>query len=214
MGFGKRAFENQQKPVFSRHFLPNLAISCRILPRNLAVFRSQKYFGGSLMRLSRVLRAAAFGGSDGFAVLDEWLQQHAQAEREAEALARARAHGVHTGAYEWYSLFRPYELLDVLEDENGLIDGKPAWVWRRMDRLEIYHRKPKAQRPQCGARCRSGKPCAARVVEREDGSLAKRCRMHGGTSTGPRSKKGRAAVAASNRRRAQLAREAKATAST
>jgi hypothetical protein len=42
-------------------------------------------------------------------------------------------------------------------------------------------------RPRCGARCRSkgGAPCIARVCMRPDGrGLARRCRMHGGLSTG------------------------------
>jgi hypothetical protein len=40
------------------------------------------------------------------------------------------------------------------------------------------------------------------LAGREDGSLAGRCRMHGGLSTGPKTKQGRAARAQSNRRRA------------
>lgn len=60
----------------------------------------------------------------------------------------------------------------------------------------------KAERPPCGAKCRSGQPCQARVVSREDGTLARRCRLHGGLSTGPKSEAGRARIAESNRRRA------------
>lgn len=51
---------------------------------------------------------------------------------------------------------------------------------------------PKQERPLCGAHCRStGRPCQARVCVRPDGSLAKRCRLHGGLSTGPRSADGK-----------------------
>jgi hypothetical protein len=57
---------------------------------------------------------------------------------------------------------------------------------------------PKAERPLCGARTRSGGQCRAKVV---DGTG--RCRMHGGLSTGPKTPEGRAAIAESNRRRAR-----------
>lgn len=48
----------------------------------------------------------------------------------------------------------------------------------------------KSERPRCGARCRSGKACMAPVWKRADGTLAKRCRMHGGLSTGPKTEEG------------------------
>jgi len=52
---------------------------------------------------------------------------------------------------------------------------------------------PKHRRPSCGAYCRStGKPCQARVCVRPDGTLARRCRLHGGLSTGPRTVEGKA----------------------
>jgi len=52
-------------------------------------------------------------------------------------------------------------------------------------------------RPQCGARTRAGGTCKAKVVAGKS-----KCRMHGGLSTGPRTPKGRAAIVASNKRRA------------
>ena len=45
--------------------------------------------------------------------------------------------------------------------------------------------------PRCGARTRAGCPCRAPAIH---GKL--RCRMHGGRSTGPRTKEGRARIAA------------------
>ncbi len=45
--------------------------------------------------------------------------------------------------------------------------------------------------PRCGARNRRGTPCRAAAMKDK-----KRCRHHGGASTGPRSAEGRAAVAA------------------
>ena len=52
----------------------------------------------------------------------------------------------------------------------------------------------------CGARKRFGTPCRGIPVIGK-----RRCRMHGGKSTGPRTDEGRARIAASNRRRAQTA---------
>jgi hypothetical protein len=52
-------------------------------------------------------------------------------------------------------------------------------------------------RERCGARCRDGHSCRAKVVPGR-----RRCRLHGGLSTGPRSADGRARIAEANRRRA------------
>lgn len=59
-------------------------------------------------------------------------------------------------------------------------------------------RRPKKLRRRCGATCRDGQACRARVVPGR-----KRCRLHGGLSTGPKTAEGRARIADSNRRRAQ-----------
>lgn len=53
----------------------------------------------------------------------------------------------------------------------------------------------------CGARTRFGTSCRGIPVIGK-----KRCRMHGGKSTGPRTDDGRAAIAASNRLRSQARR--------
>ena len=58
--------------------------------------------------------------------------------------------------------------------------------------------------PKCGARCRTGEPCKMRV---EWGK--KRCRLHGGLSTGPRTTEGRCRIALSNNCRAVEARRRK-----
>ena len=55
----------------------------------------------------------------------------------------------------------------------------------------------KAGRPACGAKTRAGGKCKAKVVHGKN-----RCRMHGGLSTGPKTQQGRAAIIASNKRRA------------
>ena len=52
------------------------------------------------------------------------------------------------------------------------------------------------RRPTCGAKNREGRPCANKAM------LGKRrCRFHGGLSTGPRTVEGRARIAAAQRRR-------------
>jgi hypothetical protein len=62
---------------------------------------------------------------------------------------------------------------------------------------------PKTKRPACGARCRDGHLCRAKVVDGRN-----RCRLHGGLSCGPKSEAGRAAIAESNRRRAEARNQA------
>lgn len=60
----------------------------------------------------------------------------------------------------------------------------------------------KATRPKCGAWARSrGRPCEAPCFRREDGTVSRRCRMHGGASTGPKTPEGRARALANLRGR-------------
>lgn len=75
--------------------------------------------------------------------------------------------------------------------------------WEFVCRFKRPRKLPKTKRPLCGARCRNGQPCKMRVVLGADGKARRRCRLHGGLSTGPRTPEGRAAIAASNRRRAR-----------
>lgn len=67
---------------------------------------------------------------------------------------------------------------------------------------------PKQHRARCGARTRRGTSCRARVVIRENGTHARRCRNHGGLSRGPKTLAGRMAIRASNQRRGKAARQA------
>ena len=46
---------------------------------------------------------------------------------------------------------------------------------------------------RCGAKTRSGAPCAKSPMEGK-----RRCRLHGGLSTGPKTPAGRAAISAAN----------------
>lgn len=76
------------------------------------------------------------------------------------------------------------------------------------ERVEYPHASPgrararhevKAERPRCGAKTRAGAPCLAPAVPGK-----RRCRMHGGLSTGPRTPEGKARSLAAAR--AALAR--------
>jgi hypothetical protein len=61
---------------------------------------------------------------------------------------------------------------------------------------------PKHLRPRCGARCRSkgGAPCIAPCFMRPGGTLAMRCRMHGGASTGAKTPEGKARLVEAGRK--------------
>jgi hypothetical protein len=72
--------------------------------------------------------------------------------------------------------------------------------------LRRLNRVKRADRPKCGARRRDGDSCRAPAVwdpVRGKPAHGGRCKLHGGKSTGPRTPEGRAAIAASNRRRAK-----------
>ena len=74
----------------------------------------------------------------------------------------------------------------------------PDWLLRSMARTE--NRAKQGARVTCGAkRHRDGQPCQAKS---EPGK--KRCRFHGGRSTGPRTPEGRARSRANLRRRASI----------
>lgn len=96
----------------------------------------------------------------------------------------------------------------ILLGTHRRIENKTQFKWRKSGRPKKLRNDPvwqlpKAERPLCGAKCRSGEPCRARVVVKGGGVLATRCRLHGGLSTGPKTEAGRLAIAASNRRRAR-----------
>ena len=75
-----------------------------------------------------------------------------------------------------------------------------------MAQQKTQKKVPKPAQP-CSAKTRSGTPCNNHPVRGK-----KRCRMHGGASTGPRTLRGRARIAAAHckhgkRRRAVLAEQ-------
>jgi hypothetical protein len=88
---------------------------------------------------------------------------------------------------------------------GSLCGGWVRHVWKTPKRKKT---KRAAERPPagplCGARTQKGTPCRARALPGKS-----RCKFHGGASTGPKTEAGRAAIAASNRRRARLAAERK-----
>jgi len=77
---------------------------------------------------------------------------------------------------------------------------------RRQERKQ-WHATKKKDRPQCGAKTRTGKPCQAPAVWDTYNDMAAngRCRMHGGLSTGP-SLEGIERISEANRQRARLRR--------
>jgi hypothetical protein len=67
------------------------------------------------------------------------------------------------------------------------IDRRIKECERLMSQVQISGTQTQTkERPLCGAKCRDGHLCAARVVARENGTLARRCKLHGGLSTRPR----------------------------
>lgn len=67
------------------------------------------------------------------------------------------------------------------------------YVVRKLSRARVQ----RWRKTQCGAMTRKGEPCKARPAE----VGGKRCRFHGGLSTGPKSEEGRARIAAAQRKR-------------
>lgn len=64
-------------------------------------------------------------------------------------------------------------------------------------RIKVTRRERK-ERPLCGAKTRKGTPCSAKVYwPQEWDAPAKRCRLHGGLSTGPNTPEGRERLARS-----------------
>ena len=55
---------------------------------------------------------------------------------------------------------------------------------------------PYAHRPNCGAMTRSGRPCANKVIPSK-----KRCKFHGGLSSGPKTQEGKPKIVAAQKAR-------------
>src|SRR5690348_13542138 len=63
--------------------------------------------------------------------------------------------------------------------------------------------------PRCGAQTRRGTPCQRAKERNPVTGLLKRCRLHGGLSSGPKTAEGRARIAAANWRHGQKSKAAK-----
>jgi len=113
---------------------------------------------------------------------------------EPAKLKRRRLTWSHMTAAQIGNLLRDLELIQqgklrgVLNPETGKHE------WREWNR-------PKSERGRCGARRRNGRPCRCEPMPGK-----RRCRLHGGASTGPKTEAGREAIRESNRRRARAAR--------
>jgi hypothetical protein len=89
----------------------------------------------------------------------------------------------------------------VARVEQALASERRVAAHAKRRAADLASRAHKRDLPSCGARCRTkgGAPCAARVAVRFEPTkhgkvrrrLSNRCRMHGGLSTGPRTREGR-----------------------
>lgn len=78
------------------------------------------------------------------------------------------------------------ELIESQDNKKVLRLGIKALEYKlKITRMERKHR------PNCGAKTRKGTPCKAKVYWPYDWDApAKRCQMHGGLSTGPKTEEG------------------------
>ena len=136
------------------------------------------------------------------AIMPKILKWEAETEarKAAEAAEADRRHELaEAGGYVWLCFWHRGT---PPADRAGM----SVYEWRRQHRRELFTLKPKAERPTCGARTRAGGSCRAKVVVRADGRLSRRCRFHGGLSSGAKTDAGREAIRASNRRRGEARR--------
>jgi hypothetical protein len=80
-------------------------------------------------------------------------------------------------------------------------DGSTRFEYRRWQDTKRMKRLLAIDWKTCDAKTRKGTPCKRRPI-----SGRRRCRNHGGLSTGARTPEGRARIAESNRRRAAIKR--------
>lgn len=137
------------------------------------------------------------------------VKQARVSDRDAQAAARAylaRLDGKPRGKRPWERLspmaLREFALLQGVEWPLRLDQEDPnlhAEIRELAGRLYMKHLKrqgllsPKHERPMCSAKCRDGHACNARAVFNPyTNRMGKRCKWHGGLSTGPRSPEARA----------------------
>lgn len=148
-------------------------------------------------RYSLINRALLLSGAELRALQERFERERLQFEAQRPALERAAAR-----AGKWLQMRSEVESVNPPNFAPIILSQTLSYSFERLPT------EPKSERAKCGARTRSGTPCAATVCLRPDGSAARRCKLHGGRSTGPKSEAGRAAIAESNRRR-KVEREAR-----
>lgn len=94
--------------------------------------------------------------------------------------------------------------------DGVLLDSQQVWLDRQCAKINAREATNAARyRQQCQARTRKGHPCK---MQSEAGR--RRCKFHGGLSTGPKTAEGRARIAEAQRRRWAMYREARGSSST
>jgi hypothetical protein len=141
-------------------------------------------------RYSLINRALLLSGAELRALQEHFERERLQFEAQREALERAAAR-----AGKWLQTRSEVESVESPDFAPIILSQTLSYSFERLPTV------PKSTRPKCGAKTRAGAACKATVCLRNDGTPAKRCRLHGGRSTGPTSPEGRAAIAESNRRR-------------
>lgn len=93
-----------------------------------------------------------------------------------------------------------WDLVKLVNDLRDIDAGRKRYVYDAEKRRYVLRewKRPKVKPALCGAMNRRGGCCRAQVVPGR-----RRCRLHGGASTGPRTEEGRERIRESNRRRAR-----------
>lgn len=152
----------------------------------------QKIMSRKRSRYSLINRALLLSGAQIRALQERFEREREQWESQRPALERAA-----TRAGKVLEMIREVEAIESPDFAPIILSQTLSYRFKRVPTV------PKLERPTCGARTRSGKPCCARVATRPNGTLARRCRLHGGLSTGPKTKTGRDAIGAANRARSK-----------
>lgn len=95
--------------------------------------------------------------------------------------------GINQNKFNMKRMSKPWQ--NAVESLNAMLHARKVKANRVRRPKKKQPEAWKAARPLCGAQCRTGQPCRARVCVRPDGRAGKRCRMHGGLSTGPKSQR-------------------------
>jgi hypothetical protein len=129
-------------------------------------------------------------------------REEAERRRVEAIVAKGPPRGSKIAPAAWVSWHRrgwlvcPGRRRDATCDDPGCNVGAACRELRALGLAGDGSPLPRRQRPKCGARNRRGEPCKVKV---EPGK--RRCRFHGGLSTGPKTAEGKARIAEAQRRR-------------